>query len=265
MIIYIDILIMENHLVNLFFLVITANLLKIKKSYIRMHIASLFGAIYTLSYFIPWLSFLKVAPIKLAFPMIILAIAFKIKNFRLMLKGRLIYIFLSFLLAGLCFSMEMGSYSFFSGLIVENVSYRGILLGIIIILLLGERVVTYIKDRIIYQGYLFKIQIKHHGYNKSFSAFLDSGNELREPVTNLPVIILEGEAAGKELKEERWEYLIPYRLIDGGIGNLHGFIPQEIILWRGKEFESVRAVVCITKETLSKEKEFSALLSRGIV
>ena len=57
----------------------------------------------------------------------------------------------------------------------------------------------------------------------------------------------------------------PYKVIDGSTGLLEGFIPDEIIMIKDNQKINLKAVVCITREELSRDKDYGALLSRGIL
>ena len=96
--------------------------------------------------------------------------------------------------------------------------------------------------------------------------FLDTGNELREPITNLPCILIEDEYLLQlELKKED-EYFIRYKTIDSS-DILHGF-RSDFIKIKGKDdsaWREIDAIVCGCKTTLSKENDYQVLLSRGII
>ena len=94
---------------------------------------------------------------------------------------------------------------------------------------------------------------------------LDTGNGLREPVTNLPCIIIEDYFINEIFNNSREEFLIPYSTVSEE-GNLKGFKSKEVRI-RGDDmkWQSVEVILCICKNKLSKDDEFNALLSRGVI
>ncbi|WP_052447337.1 sigma-E processing peptidase SpoIIGA [Clostridium polynesiense] len=228
--IYIDVLLIENYLVSMFIMVITAKVLQINKKYLYIHTASFISALYTLTLIIPSLSFLSQLPFKLLFPYIIVSIAYRKKDFIFNVKASSIYLLVSFLLAGFCFFMENSFNTISNKYSIENYSYKKLLLSIIIFYLIMDRLFCFIKDRAEIQNYVYKLEVFHKGTRKSFNAFLDTGNELREPATNLPVIIVEKEILREFYLLENKKYMISYKLVDGSVGILKGFIPEEITL-----------------------------------
>lgn len=97
-----------------------------------------------------------------------------------------------------------------------------------------------------------------------FKAFLDTGNELIEPVTMLPVIILE-EDYFNNLTLNNDIYYINYSTVSGWEGRLKGFKPDKLFLTSGEKTIEKEAIVCSCSEKLSKDREYEALLSRGII
>lgn len=263
--IFVDVLILENYLVNMFLIIITARILNIKKNYTFINLSSIIAALYTLSILFPKVKVLCSMPFKILMPFIIVFIAFRIKDLLINIKAAFTYLALSFLLAGMCYFIELSNISITSKFIILKFNYKKFLLGIIIILLIVDRMVSFIKDRGEITSYIYKLEIKHKESRISFYGFLDTGNELREPATNLPVIIVEKPVMNIIAMKNEKSFLIPYKLVDGSRGVINGFIPDEIWLFKNNKKMLVRAVVCFTDEILSIEKDYRALLSRGII
>ena len=264
MIIYIDVLIAENFIVNLFLLVMTGNIVRLKKRYLRLIIAAGLSAIYSLCYVIPSIRLLTEAPFRLLIPILLLFVAYHKQKLWQFIKIYITFLALAFLLAGLCFSFESNKFTLEGGLTMKYISYKPIIISLIVVGLIIERFITAIKDRLIMKEFVFPLTIIQDDKKLNVLGFLDTGNELKEPATNLPVIILEAKAA-ECLAEQKKNFFIPYKVIDGSTGLLEGFIPDEIIMFKENQKISIKAVVCITKEELSRDKDYAALLSRGIL
>lgn len=264
LIIYLDVLIAENFIVNLFLLVMTGNVIRLKKSYLRLILAAGLSSIYSLCYVIPFIRMFTNAPFRFVVPVLFLFVAYNKQKLWQFVKIYITFLALAFLLAGISLSFQTSKFTLEYGLTMNNISCKPIIIALIIVGLIIDRLITAIKDRMILKEFVFPLTIIQEDKKVNILGFLDTGNELKEPATNLPVIILEAKAAGS-LREQRRNFYIPYKVIDGSTGLLEGFIPEEIILTKNNQKISVKAVVCITEEELSRDKDYTALLSRGII
>ena len=100
----------------------------------------------------------------------------------------------------------------------------------------------------------------------NIKAFLDTGNRLVEPATALPVIIAEREKfRGINIKEKD-QFRIPYKVVDGNSGYMKGIKIDNIKLCNVNGETMTRdAILCFCDNKSSKEGEYEALLSRGII
>ena len=116
------------------------------------------------------------------------------------------------------------------------------------------------------KNFLYDIYITEGTRTVLVKGFLDTGNELREPVTNLPCIIVENTYFNQfEIADDK-KFIIKYDTINE-VGEVRGFKGQNIMI-RNEEannWRKVEAIICGCERKLSKEDEFQALLSRGIV
>ena len=128
-----------------------------------------------------------------------------------------------------------------------------------------ERLIFYVKDKLVVKGYIFDMEITVGKIKYNIKCFLDTGNELREPVTNLPCIIVEENYLDFNKFDEKEAFFINYNAV-GYKGTLKGFKVDNLVLKKDKkEWKTITAIVCPCKEVLSKEREFNALLSRGVI
>jgi stage II sporulation protein GA (sporulation sigma-E factor processing peptidase) len=128
-----------------------------------------------------------------------------------------------------------------------------------------NRLIIFIKERKEIIQLIYFVDIFINKNKKSVRAFLDTGNELREPATNLPVLIVDSDVfEGIDFINSEMLY-IPYKVVDGTVGRLEGFIPDYITINVGGEILKRNVVVACCKNTLSDFKDYQALLSRGII
>ncbi len=270
MIVYLDVLLIENFIVNLFLICITSDTLKIKLKVTNAILSAIFATSYIIVMFIPKLNIFNAIYIKIPLVMLFMIIAFKKLDIEFILKSSAIYIIYSMILSGLCFFIGINNINIIeSNNYLEGFSYKYILMSMMVLYIFINRIVNFIKDRYIVDNLIYSVEIFYKGKVKSFKGFLDTGNELREPVTDLPVIIVERGALGDISLEERDKYMIPYQVINGCKGRLQGFKPEYIRLSYNKDekasIKPIEAIICVCDNPLSKGGEYSALLSRGIL
>lgn len=265
--IYADILILENSIVNFFLLTLTMKCIKHKCKNKALISSSLLGGIYTLVLCSSKLNIFTSLPFELLVACIMLRIVHgKIHIFK-MIKLLCIFLGITFTLSGICFmfSLRQNIYLLGNTFKIENYSIKYIILGVIVIYIIYTRLIEYIKDKMFTNNYIFDLNFEIDNKEYRLRSFLDTGNELREPITNLPCILIEENLIKDINFNNRNTYHILYSSV-GYNGELKGVRVSNIKLKNGdRSYESVDAIICPCKERLSKEYEFNALLSRGIV
>lgn len=267
LVIYADLLVLENAIVNLFLLVITMKSIRHKFKWKKVISAAFVGGLYTMVLFIPKLFIVGSFPFQLFVAYFMIRIASGKMNFISHLKMLILFFMFTFTLSGICFlfSMRQNFYILGSSFEIENYSIKYILLSLMIIFIIGSRILDYIKERTFVDNYILKISFEIDGEKYEILSFLDTGNELKEPVTNLPCIIIERDIIKNINFKGKRIYYVPYNAIGVG-GNLEGIRINNIEINNSGVFEKkIDAIVCPCEEKLSKEDEFNALLSRGIV
>ncbi|MBE6053199.1 MAG: peptidase U4 [Clostridium sartagoforme] len=265
MVIYIDILLIENFIINLFLLLVALKVLRYKY-YKTIYLASMLGALYTLALFVDNKIFVSL-PFKLIVVLVMLIISTKNINFLKVIKSATTFIVLSFTLCGITFSFSMieNYYNFSQNYSINNYSIKYLILSLMIFYIVIVRIIDYLRERALVNNFLYDIEISTEDKSIIIKGLLDTGNGLREPVTNLPCIIIENDFLKEFNVSSDNEFLIPYNTI-GEEGSLRGFKSKKVrIRGEDKEWKDVEVIVCKCKNKLSKENEFNALLSRGVI
>jgi stage II sporulation protein GA (sporulation sigma-E factor processing peptidase) len=180
-------------------------------------------------------------------------------------KALFVYLLYSMVLAGLCFFIELNYNGGFQlNSLFYNFSYKKLMLALILLYLTINRLVLFIRNRIELSSLIFSIDIVFKNGEKTVKAFLDTGNELIEPATNLPVMILESELMDRII-EDKETFYIPYRVINGEANKLKGFKPEFIRIHKGEKIETRQVIVALCENKLSSMGDYNALLSRGII
>lgn len=256
MVIYIDLLILENFIVNCFLLKITANTVRVKVKWRLLVLAGFIGSLYVIILLYPAVAFLKILPVKMLIAFIMIFITFNIRDIGFIFKTSLVFIIYSMVLSGVC--------TFFQYSNLTGFTYKKLFLSIILVYIIIDRLVVYIKERKAVTELIYKIDIIFNTSSISVNGFLDTGNELREPVTNMPVILVNSEIL-KDLNTEAFlELYIPYRVFNGETGNLKAFKPDYINVHMGDRIIKREAFIAVSNEKFTSTMEYQALLSRGI-
>ena len=142
-------------------------------------------------------------------------------------------------------------------------------------LLYGTLSLVFQKLHILQKRSYKQIQIQFHGYNAEFTALHDTGNELYDPITNLPVIICTPNALSPlfpcldlSIQDVQKLYLslcslpdcpgtfklIPYQTIAGS-GLLVGFRPDQLTV----DGAAKNALIGISPFHFSKNEAYQAI------
>ena len=118
-------------------------------------------------------------------------------------------------------------------------------------------VIIKITNRTLAKGEIYSLSIFVDNNEYKFYAFADSGNKLREPFSDYPVIIVD-----KSKMPEKCERLIPCQTVSGQ-GMLKAFKPDKIIISSGKNKIEITKVYVALSDVNSKK--FSAVLSNELI
>lgn len=189
-------------------------------------------------------------------------IVFKGKGIKNILWGYLILLSISMILAGIIiFTCSKGENMF----VISNVSYKNTIISIMLTYLVLCQIVYYLKDKKKILGLSFDVEINTRYGCKNLKCFLDTGNNLKEPITKTPVIIVNCESL-KEFKFLDEEFInIRYSTVGGNYGEIKAFKPDSIILHRDKKEYEIKAFIGLIENKLSLEEEYEGLLPRGLM
>lgn len=112
----------------------------------------------------------------------------------------------------------------------------------------------------------YPVRLYYRGACKQFIALCDSGNRLREPVSQKPVSVISyGDCPGFCDKVDYPVY-IPFRAVGTEAGLLAGMIFEKMEILKGEEWLEVeRPIVAVAKEPLSAAGDFTMLLPEELI
>ncbi len=195
MTIYVDVVLIENLIMNYIILFATDIILKNKSKFWRLLLASLIGAIYTVISYISNFKIYSSMILKMILSIIIVYVAFNPQNMKKMWKTLLIFYLTSLVFGGAAFALiyivKPQETFLKNGLFLGTYSLKTILLSAIVAFLIIIGAFTVVKNKISKRDMFCDIKIKLNNKEIEAKAMLDTGNLLKEPITNIPVIVVE--------------------------------------------------------------------------
>ena len=226
MTIYIDIILIINFIIDLLLLLSVSFLLKRRASLTRIIISSSIGSLSTLLLFVIHNNFLLLI-YKLLISIIMIIITFKYNNFHYF-KDNLIYLYIiSIVLGGTIYLINNQISSINNGLIFtsNNLKINLFLLIIITPIIIYKYLKTTKNYQITYSNY-YDIDIYYNDLCIKGTAFLDTGNNLKDPYFKRPIILINKELINEPVKT----FLVPYSVVNNQKGLLEVFSPKKIIV-----------------------------------
>lgn len=226
MTIYIDIILLINFIIDLLLLLSVSFLLKRRASLTRIIISSSIGSLSTLLLFVIHNNFLLLI-YKLLISIIMIIITFKYNNFHYF-KDNLIYLYIiSIVLGGTIYLINNQISSINNGLIFtsNNLKINLFLLIIITPIIIYKYLKTTKNYQITYSNY-YDIDIYYNDLCIKGTAFLDTGNNLKDPYFKRPIILINKELINEPVKT----FLVPYSVVNNQKGLLEVFSPKKIIV-----------------------------------
>ena len=294
MTIYLDVVILENLIMNSIIMYATAIVTKNKIKHIRILIASLIGAIYSVVSYISNLAIFLNLFTKILLSIIMVYIAFNPKGIKTLGKITLLFYLTSFLFGGVAFSMiyiiKPQNIIMKDGLFLGTYPLKTIFIGAIIasiILIAGFKVV---KNKISKKDMFCNVNIKIQGKEKNIKVMIDTGNLLKDPISGMPVIVIEHtelydilpkellnnlekilggdlESIPENIKNEYLPKLrvIPYSSLGKQNGMLLGIKADKVKIEKEEENIRKNVIIGIYNKALTKRGEYNGLIGIELI
>lgn len=302
MTIYVDVVLMENLIMNYIILLATGLILKIKIKHIRLILGSLLGAIYTI---VAYTGFLKIYSnfiLKIILSVIIVYIAYNPQTVKTLSKELLFFYLTSFVFGGAAFALiyivKPQDILMKNGLFLGTYPLKTVILAAIVAFIIIITAFKIIKRKMTKKDMIYKIEVKLNGKIIRTKALVDTGNMLKEPITNLPVVVIERsllyDSIPKEIlnhleeiiggdfekipEEIRIKYisklkLIPFSSLGKQNGMLIGIKPEYLKVIKGEEDNNEEEVAEVKEnvilgiydKSLTKRGEYRALMGMEFV
>ncbi len=291
-----DVIWLDNLLVNFVVLRLTWKISGNNAPVWRLWCSACIGACYAILLILPGFSILSVVLLKIMLSLTMLLVGFRIRSFSEGLKLLACFYGVTFLMGGAAF----GLYYFFNAdieiskgiFIIKDFPIKIIIYSLVFGIMLYRWLWSLLQLRINHRQLVYKVEVNFGEDSVILDAYLDTGNELADPVTGRPVMVVEFESIknilpveiqmiyleGKEqqldyvtniLSESTWVsrfFIVPYRTINTSDDYLLAFRPDRIrILAEESWAETRQTLVGISSHKLSADDSYQALIQAQIV
>ena len=297
MTIYIDVVLIENLIMNYIILLATGMILKIKIKHIRLIIGSLLGAIYTIIGYMGILEIYSSFILKIILSIMIVYIAYYPQSLKKMWKELLFFYLTSFVFGGVAFSLiyivKPQEIIMKNGLFLGTYPLKTVILGAIVAFVIIITSFKIIKNKISKKDLICEITVEIENRKITTKALIDTGNMLKEPITNTPVVVIEHtllyDVIPKEILNHLEEIiggdfekipediknkyvsklkLIPYSSLGKQNGMLLGIKAKKLTIVKGEEKDKVEKeniILGIYDKSLTKKGEYRAIIGMEFV
>lgn len=298
MVIYFDIVLLINLLMNFLILLFVAIVLKLKINLVKIFAGAMIGCLFLFSIIIPYLKIFQSLTFKLILSMAMILLSFRPHCFKDFIKILGFFYLISFMVGGGAFAL------FYFYNLKDTVSGRMLLINNIsvpwwILLISSFMLFLFFKYfwpllfRMLSKDILLvPMKVDFGTRSLEITALIDTGNDLRDPVSDYPVVIVEFNAVkdlfSKDLQsilmkgtevnlqdmselisETKWATrfrVIPFESIGKSKGMMIGFKPDMITVNFNNKIMGIQdAVLGIYQRALSPDGTYRALLNRDLL
>jgi len=294
MVLYFDVVFLINLLMNYLILYFVALVLNLKRVFGRLFLGAILGCLFLLSIVSEKCQVLQSFPLKIIISVIMILVSFRPKSFRDFLKILSFFYVISFMMGG-------GALAFFyflnlrqnlitNTLIINNISVPWwiLLVSALALFLFLKYLWPLLYSILSKDAYLALLTIVIDDKPLEITGLIDTGNDLFDPLSNYPVIIVELDAIknffskdlqvilekgpeeslvtlGETIANSIWANrfrIIPFESIGKSRGLMIGFKPDIVKIQHNDKVKSTNeAVVGIYQRVLSSEGTYKALLN----
>ena len=289
MTIYVDVVLLENLCMNYIILFGTGYIIRLKIKHLRILLSSLIGAIYAI------LAYAGIFPmyanifVKIVLSICMVYIAFYPKNIKGMVKELIVFYLVSFALGGCAFALlyivRPQAIFMKDGVYIGTYPIKIALLGGIVGFVVTYIAFKVVKTRMTKNELIYDMVIKIKDKELTTKVMLDTGNMLKDPISNMPVVLVEKSILypilpkellensknilGGDFKENEYinnEYrtrlrIIPFTSVGKQNGMMLGIKVDEIkIITDVDEVINDNAIICVYEKEFSKRKKYFGLI-----
>ena len=295
MTIYLDLIFLENIVINYIILYVTGLISKSKIKQKNILLGASIGAIYSIIYYLLKLKVYSIFIIKIILSIVIIYIVFKSNNFKDLFKLVLLFYLTSFVFGGAAiatiYMVNSQNITIQNGVLVGSYTIKTILIGVIVAYFTLIFAFKIMKSKLTKKDLICEICVTLNKKRIKTKALIDTGNLLKEPITNLPVIVMEHtllfDVIPKDILKNTEKILggdfskipnnikdkysfklkvIPFSSLGKQNGMLLGIKGEDLTVYLKDETKKIEKVIIgIYNKSLTKRGEYRSLLGLEVV
>ena len=296
MTIYLDVVLIENLCMNYIILFATGYLLKRRMNHIRLILSALIGGIYSILAYMEILEIYSNFILKIILSIVMVYLAYNAKNIKQLSKELIFFYLTSFVFGGCAFALlyfiKPQEILMIDGTYIGTYPLKIAVLGGIVGFTITVIAFKFMKKRISKKDMYCNVTIYFNEKNIEVIALLDTGNMLKDPITSMPVIVVEKEILknilpdnilnnlnkiiGGDVPKEIYEdenlkfitrfRVIPFSSIGKTNGMLLGFKANKVEIKDEENIDIINNVIVgIYENKLSKKNQYSALIGLDLI
>jgi sigma-E processing peptidase SpoIIGA len=278
---------------NYIILFATAYIMKIKISHIRIIASSSIGAVYSIMLYMQILPIYSSIFMKIILSVAMVYISYAPKTVKIAIKQLIIFYLISFAFGGCAFALlyfvKPQDIFIKNGVYIGTYPLKIALLGGIVGFIITYIAFKIIKNKATKEEMIYKLKIKINDKTVEVNALLDTGNKLKDPITLVPVIVIEKQKLynflpeeilenidkiiggdSDKLIEENIKYMskfrvIPYNSIGKQNGLMLGFKADEVKIIIDEEERTIKNTIIGIFNQSFNSQTYSALISLEII
>ena len=279
MVYYIEYVFVENFIIDFILLFITGKLIKRVIIFKRLIAASLIGSLYVILTFYIGREFMTFFIVKFSISVLMIMIAFDSKGILTNIRVIICFYITSLIMVGIISALYYFTY--------DKLTVNAIIMSIFIGYAALHFFFKEIKDRIAKQNYKRKVNVIINGSSKTFRGYIDTGNELTDPITGKPVMVVNidciKDILGDELCNKIMEFyhskcyeslidennsinlrIIKYNTISNSGENMVCIVPDETEIINNNNSILIDAIIGIHPKRISMD-DYDALLFKKLL
>lgn len=197
MTLYVDIIFLENIFMNSIILLATGVILKTQTRIWRNLLSSTIGSIYAIIIYVSDIQIYSNVFLKIILSCAIVYIAFKPPNIKSFFKHIVIFYLTSFTFGGVAFALlyfvRPQDILFQEGVLIGTYPIKMILAGGIVGFIIVTISFKNIKGKLSRKDMYCNLNFSINDKKLSITAIIDTGNLLKDPITKMPVVVVESE------------------------------------------------------------------------
>ncbi|MCI9087802.1 MAG: sigma-E processing peptidase SpoIIGA [Clostridia bacterium] len=295
MTVYLDVVMLENLCMNYIILFATGYLMKIKMKQLRLIVSSILGGIYAVIAYLEILPIYSSFGMKVVLSILMVYIAFKPKGVKILSKQLIIFYLTSFVFGGCAFALlyfvKPQDILMRNGVYVGTYPIKIALLGGIVGFIITYIAFRIVKNKLRRKDILYNIEITLQEKRLKVKAMLDTGNLLKDPISKMPVIVVEKEQLYSLLPIQLLDHIeewiggdekflnqieekeliarfriIPFSSVGKQNGLMLGFKADQVEIEKEEDIQVRKDVIIgIFNQKLSKDKRYSALIGLDLL